>query len=239
MNQNDSLLKNLQSDTQWSSIYRVAVTLSILMLLIIPLQIIIFAVSPPPQTVEQFFSLYHQNWLSGLLSLDLLYIFNNIFIIFIYLALFFRLFKENPALNVMALVLGLVGIACYFSSNPAFEMLTLASKYFNALPADQGYFIAAGESLLAGYSGTSFNVYYIVNAVVLLLFSGAILKSQYFNRTIGIWGILSGILMLIPSSAGMIGIVFSLLSLIPWVVFLIMLIKRFRAFSIKYTEIAV
>lgn len=231
MNEMKSLLKNSISTASWPNFYRWTVRLSIVMLLLIPVQILIFIMSPPPDTVVGFFQLFHDNWLLGLLSLDFLYIINNVIMIFIYLALFVRMFDENPSVCLVALVVGLVGVASYFPSNPAFEMLTLSSKYLRALPLEKNHYIAAGETLIAGYTGTSFNVYYVLNAITLLMFSSLILNSLYFSKTIGLWGMASGLLMVIPSSAGQIGMVFSLLSLIPWIMFLSLLIRQFHIFS--------
>jgi hypothetical protein len=231
MNQTKRAIKIPTSSVSWSKLYRWAAQLSTIMLLLIPLQIIIFVVSPPPVTVVGYFQLYHTNWLLGLFSLDLIYIFNNIILIFIYAALFVRLFDENPSICLAALLIGIVGIASYFPSNPAFEMLTLSSKYWLALPSVQNQYLAAGEALMAGYIGTSFDVYYILNAITLLLFSTVILKSSHFSKRIGLFGMVSGLLMIVPSSAGLIGMVFSLLSLIPWIVFLFLLIRRFHIFS--------
>jgi hypothetical protein len=106
-------------------------------------------------------------------------------------------------------------------------MLTLSTKYFNALPADQTIFLAAGEALLAGYTGTSFDTYYVLGAITLLIFSYSVFKSKYFSKAAGVWGLASGVLMIIPSSAGTVGMIFSLLSLVPWIVFVILLTKSF------------
>lgn len=74
---------------------------------------------------------------------------------------------------------------------------------------------------MAGYTGTIFNVYYVLNAICLLLFSYALIKSPRFKKSLGLWmGFSSGILMIV---AGTIGMTFSLLSLIPWVVFIALL----------------
>lgn len=228
MQETSSDLKLSTFSANWKPLYRIATKLAIVMLLLIPLHIIIFVVSPPPATVEGFYQLYNNNWILGLMSLDLLYIINNIIIVIIYLAIFILLVKENPTVCLIALVLGLIGIACYFPSNPAFEMLSLSAKYFQASASQQGYYISAGETLIAGYTGTSFDVYYILNSITLLMFSSVIIKSPQFNKTIGIWGLISGALMSIPSSAGRIGMIFSLLSLIPWVIFIILIIFKFR-----------
>jgi hypothetical protein len=199
------------------------------MIILISLQIIIYVIAPPPDTVIGLFELFRQNSFLGLLSLDFLYLFNNAIII-IYLTLFVLLFREKPVTVLLALILGLLGIACYYPSNPAFEMLALSNQYFQALSGQQIIYQTAGEALMAGYTGTTFDVYYVLSAISLLLFAYAIIKSNKFSKKIGVWGFVSGIFMIIPSSAGTIGIIFSFLSLIPWVVFITMLMVNFKRF---------
>lgn len=212
-------------------LFRVSRFLTLVMLILIPLQIIIFLIAPPPDSVKGFFELFHQNPFLGLLSLDFLYLINNSILVLIYLALSVILFGENPSIVLISLALGLIGIACYFPSNPAFEMMTLSNNYFTSSPDQQIMFLSAGENLMAGYSGTSFNVYYVLSTICLLLFSYTIIKSNKFKKSVGYWGLISGFFMIIPSSAGLIGMMFSLLSLIPWVVFIALLRIHFKKFS--------
>lgn len=213
-------------------LYRVAQFLTLAMFIIIPLQIVIYVIAPPPDTVKGFFELYQQNPFLGLLSLDFLYLINNMILIIIYLALFTLLYREKPITVLLALILGLIGIACYYPSNPAFEMLTLSNQYFQALPEQQTIYLAAGEALMAGYTGTAFDVYYVLSTICLLLFAYALVKSQKFKKSVGLWGLASGLFMIIPSSAGVLGMIFSLLSLIPWVVFIALLMINFRKFAV-------
>lgn len=215
----------------WRLLHQTAYRLALVMLTLIPIQIFVFLFSPPPTSVIDFFQLYHDNWFLGLLSLDFLYLFNNAIIAILYLSLFVKLVEERPALIVMGFIIGLIGIACYFPTNPSFEMWTLSRRYFEANALTQGSFIAAGEGLLAHYTGTAFNVYYVFNAFTLLAFSYAILKSPQFSRATGYWGLTSGVLMSVPSSFGMVGMIFSLLSLVPWMVFIILLLSRLRQFA--------
>lgn len=212
-------------------LFRVAQYLALAMLILIPLQIVIYVISPPPNTIIGFFELYNQNPFFGLLSLDFIYLFDNMIMVIIYLALSVLLFREKPVTVLLALVLGLISIACYYPSNPAFEMLTLSNQYFQALPEHQSIYLAAGEALMAGYTGTAFNVYYVVGDICLLLFVYALMKSPKFKKSVGLWGLASGFFMIVPSSAGTLGLIFSLLSLIPWVVFLALLMIHFRKFA--------
>ena len=207
---------------------RIAWYLGLAMLILIPIQIVVYIIAPPPATVTGLFELFQRNPFLGLISLDFLYLFNNIIIVVIYLALSVILYRERPSVVLLALILGLIGVACYYPSNPAFEMMNLSKQYFLVQPEQQAIYLAAGEALMAGYSGTTFNAYYVLSTVCLLMFVWALFKSPQFKKSVGLWGLASGFFMIIPSSAGMLGMIFSLLSLIPWVVFVALLMAHFR-----------
>lgn len=198
------------------------------MIVIIFLQIAIFVITPPPMSVNGFFELFRRNALLGLLSLDFLYLLNNMILIVIYLALFVVLLHENPSVILLAFLFGAIGIACYYPPNPAFEMWKLSKHFAQEAGEAKLIYIAAGEAVMAGYAGTTFNAYYVLSTISLILFSYVLLKSTSFTKSIGISGMASGLLMIVPSSAGMIGMIFSLLSLIPWVVFIGFLGHQFR-----------
>ena len=213
---------------KWKSIFRLGGVACWGMLAIMIIQILIFIIWPPPDSVLDFFNLFSQNWLLGLLSLDFLYLLNNTILILIYLALYFSLNKVNESAMLIAMVVGFVGITLYYASNVSFEMLTLSKEYFNATAELQrNTLIGAGSGLMAIYRGTAFNVYYVLNAITLLILAIVMLKSQIFSKTTAIIGISSGVLMAIPSSAGTIGMIFSLASLVPWAIFIILISRKF------------
>ncbi len=209
-------------------LFRIARHTAAAMLLLIPVQIAVFEISPPPESVQGFFALYQAHPFLGLLSLDFLYLFSNLFLLVIYLAIFVMLYTEKPVTASLGLATGLIGVACYYPSNPAFEMLTLSTLHAQALPGQEILYLAAGESLMAGYTGTSFNAYYVLSSLCLLLYARGFLQSPRFPRSLGAWGLASGILMIVPSSAGGIGMLFSIASLIPWMVFIGLLRTEFR-----------
>ena len=213
---------------KWKSIFKLGGVACWGMLAIMIIQILIFIIWPPPDSVLDFFNLFSQNWLLGLLSLDFLYLVNNTILILIYLALYFSLHKVNESAMLIAMVVGFVGITLYYASNVSFEMLTLSKEYFNVTAELQrNTLIGAGSGLMAIYRGTAFNVYYVLNAITLLILAIVMLKSQIFSKTTAIIGISSGVLMAIPSSAGTIGMIFSLASLVPWAIFIILISRKF------------
>ena len=198
--------------------------------LIIPVQIVIFSMYPPPDSVEGFFNLFaHSKWL-GLLSLDLLYYINNALLSLVYLALFVALRKVNYSAMLIALMLGLIGIAVYYCSAVGFEMMALSKDFQqnNSVETSQ-QILSAGRAILARYKGSAFDVYYVLNAVALIIISLVMFKPTRFGRAAAVWGLIAGIFMIIPSTAGTIGLVFSLISLIPWAVFSVIIgIKMLR-----------
>ncbi|HBN84402.1 MAG TPA: hypothetical protein DDZ89_11210, partial [Clostridiales bacterium] len=64
---------NQDTKINFQPLYRVTQFLALIMLILIPLQIVIYVIAPPPDTVKGFFELYQQNPFFGLLSLDFLY----------------------------------------------------------------------------------------------------------------------------------------------------------------------
>lgn len=221
-------LTNVETvDSRWKDLCKVGGMAALTMLVLMAIQIIVFVVWPPPSTVEGYFALFHNNWLLGLLSLDLLYIVDSVLLIPIYLALYAVLKRAGESSMLIAVVFGITGIAAYFASNTAFEMLSLSSQYSAATTeAQRVMFLTAGQVMLETYKGTAFDIYYVLNTIVLFVLSVVMLRSDIFSKTTAYLGILAGVLMVVPSSAGTIGLYFSLASLVPWAIWLILVARR-------------
>lgn len=220
----------------WNKLFRLGGVMALIVVAIIPVQIVIFGLWPPPKEVPGFFELFQRNWFLGLLSLDLLYLVNNILLAFVYLALFAALRKTKAYPMFIALVLGFIGIAIYYSSTAAFEMLSLSKQYFATSDAQlQQQLLAAGQAIHEGYKGTAFDVYYILNGIALVIIGFSMLNdpAKTFSKTTAIWGLISAFLMTIPSTFGTIGLIFSIASLVPWIVFSILIAKRLFKLSIS------
>jgi hypothetical protein len=219
-------------DTRWKGLYIAGGVAALFMLLLIIIQIIVFVVSPPPTTIEGYFSLFQKSWFLGLLSLDLIYIVDSVLQILIYLGVYLGLRKTGESSMLVALIFGLVGIAAYFASNTAFEMLSLSNQFAVATTeAQKTMLLTSGQVMLETYKGTAFDIYYVLNAIVLFIFSTVMLRSKLFSRAIAYLGFLAGILMIVPSSAGMIGLYFALASLIPWAIWLVLVGQRLLLFG--------
>lgn len=223
----DKTEHKLNEELNWNKLYKTGGIAAIVIVLIIPIQVTIFAIFPPPETTIGFFELFNRNWIIGLLSLDFLYYINNGLLILVYLGLFASLRRIDFATMLIALIIGLVGITTYYVSSVGFEMLSVSNQYYATESIEfKQQLLSVGHSLISRYKGTAFDVYYVLNAITLLLISITMYKSTDFGKSAATWGLIAGIFMIIPSTAGTIGLIFSLISLIPWIVFSIMIGKR-------------
>lgn len=213
-------------------VFRAGAFAAIAMLVIMAAQIVIFVIWLPPQTAGEMIALFNQNAILGLLSMDFFYLINNGILVLIYLPLYLALRESDRAWPLIAIIFGLVGIGAYYASNTSFEMLAISRQFAAAgTDAQRTALLGAGHAMMAVYKGTAFNVYYVLNAIALLIFAVMILRSKELSKSIGITGLIAGLLMTIPSTAGTLGMIFALASLVPWAVFLVLLIPCFFRLS--------
>ncbi len=210
-------------------LYRAGIIATTFMLTMIPVQIAFFLIWPHPTNVVDWFTLFNNSWIIGLISFDFLYMLSMFAAIFLYIALFFALFEKQKALSLFAIIIGLIGLAIYFPSNTSIEMLSISKQYLNASTEyDKGLFIASGQTLCAIWKGTSYSVYYLLNGIALILFFLAMIRNNKFRKSTTYIGLTSGILMTVPATAGIIGMTMALVSLVPWSIFSILVIQDFN-----------
>jgi hypothetical protein len=213
---------------RWKPLYTIAAYAALTIVFFMPVQMIIYFIWPPPETVTGWFWLFQQNAIIGLLDMDLLLSLDYLLLAMVYLALYVALKRYEPSLMAVALVLQLLAISIYFASTSAFEMLTLSSLY-EAAPTEEekAQLLAAGQAVLAGWQGTAFNMSYILGGLSLIIASIVMYRTDMFRKTISRLGIIMGILMLVPPTIGKAGVIISLLSLIPLLPWLVLLAQRF------------
>lgn len=189
---------------------------------------VVFFLWPPPNSVIGWFTLFQDNGLVGLLDMDLLLIIDYLLLIGVFSALWASLRRANESFVAIALILQLVATATYFASTVAFEMLSLSNQYATATTEiDRSIFLAAGQAMLATWQGTAFDVSYVLSALAILIISAVMLRSHHlFSKATAIAGLSAGVLALLPPTAGTIGLVFSLASLVPMVIWLALIARR-------------
>jgi Domain of unknown function (DUF4386) len=215
------------TESAWKPLYKVGAVAALIMVAFIPIQTIIFLVSPPPSTVIGWFTLFQHNRLLGLLDMDLLMIADYALLGLIMLTLYAALRRASPSFMAIALTSGLVGIAAYFASSTAFNMLSLSDQYAAATTDTQrSLFLAAGQATLAIWQGTAFDVGYVLEGVALLIIAVVMLRSTLFSKGTASVGFLTGVMMLVPPTVGTIGLLFSLGSLVPMAIWDILIARR-------------
>jgi hypothetical protein len=210
----------------WKHLYRIGGAAGLLVVVLYVIQIIVFVVSPPPSTVVGYFTLFHKNALLGLLDLDLLSLADYALFVPMFLALYVALRRASPSFMAIATALGLVGIASYFASNTAFEMLSLSSQYAAATTdAQRSLFVASGQAMLAIYQGTAFDVSYVLLAVAPLIISVVMLRSKSFGKVAASVGIVANVLavgLFVPA----IGVFLSIVSAVGLLIWYILIARR-------------
>lgn len=217
----------IEKRDNWGLLYRIAGIAAVLSVAIIPIQIVFFIVSPPPETVIGFFSLFQKSIFSGLIALDLLYLVNNALGLVLFPALCISLRRINKSMVVIALILGVAGSASFFISNTAFNMLHLYNQYMEATTEIQkSIYIAAGESMLAIYQGTAYHMHYILGSLSLLFLSMIMLNSKIYKNSTAAIGIVTNIVafgLYIPK----IGVYISASSALGYGIWFILIAIRF------------
>jgi hypothetical protein len=85
--------------------------------------------------------------------------------------------------------------------------------------------------MLATWTGTAFDIYYIFNLVTLLVFAVLMYRSDVFTRATAVWGLVAAALMAVPSNFGTVGLIFALASLLPWAVFAVLVARGLFALA--------
>lgn len=194
----------------------------------IVVQVGIFLAWPPPRDSRGFFELLLDNPVLGVVALDGLYILSNLLAFLLYLALAVALWRVSRSAVVIALAFGVLGMAAYMASPRPVEMLSLATAYGQASDAKRVAIIAVGDGMLATWTGTAFDIYYFFNLATLLIFAILMFRTPVFRRSTAIFGLIAAALMAVPSNFGMAGVVFALLSLVPWAVFAVLVARDLR-----------
>ena len=214
-------------DAGWKGLYRVGGAAALTMALFIPVQVLVFVIWPPPETVTGWYILFQEHPLVGLLDMDLLLIVDQVFVALIMVTLYVVLRRSRQSSMTVALTLSALGIAAYFASTAAFEMLSLSGEYAAATTETQrATLLTAGQVMLSTWQGTAFSVGYILEGMGFLLVAVVMLRSEVFGRKTAYVGLLLGVMSLVPPTVGTVGMIFALGSLVPLEVWNVLVARR-------------
>ena len=209
-----------RSDTNWKPLYKAGGAAALITAVLIPIQIIVFIAWPPPLegTVIDWFTLFQDNRLLGLLSLDLLLMVDYVLLVPIVLALYVALRQTSESFVAIATALYFVAIVVYFTSNTAFEMFSLSEGYAAATTdAQRGMYLAAGQTMLATFEGTAFQVSYVLASVAGIIIGAVMLRSDIFSR-VAAYALIVGDVIGLGLYVPVIGIFLSIISVpVLWI----------------------
>lgn len=185
-------------DSPWKSLYKVAGVAALITVAFIPIAIVANVVWPPPAwsagAARDWFTLFADNWLLGLLHLDLLLMMSLVLSVPIFLAFYVALRPAGESPMIIATAIALIGVVLHLASNTAFEMYSLSSGYAAATTeAQRALFLAAGEATLAAYYGTAFHVSYILGYIAKIIIGVVMLRSVFFGKATAYLAILIGV----------------------------------------------
>jgi hypothetical protein len=217
-------LTNTNSQTtapNWTGLYRLGGVAALLLVAIIIIQGIVASLAPQPLegTALDWFRLFEKNALIGLIDFELLMVVYVIVSIPITLALYVLLRQVSPSWTAIYLVFSLLGVVCFIAARPALEMLSLYRSYAAATTAaEKAMYLAAGQSLVAIFHGTAFQLSYLLGSLTGLLISLVMLKTNLFSKATAYMRIGSAICdfgLFIPT-VGLYISLFSVLFLLIW-----------------------
>jgi hypothetical protein len=212
-------------DPDWACLYRVAAAAAFVSAALIVVAGGVFVGLPPPgfeptaANTREWFAFFQAHRLAGIVDLDLVMVVDNVLAIPVFLALYVALRRVSVSWTTLGVVAALVGTAGYFAVNPAFSMLSLSDQYLAApSDADRAATLAAGQTVLAIYKGTGFNLYIVLVSAAGVVVSAVMLRSERFGKVAGGCGIAANLLnpgMFLPVVGLYVGFA-ALLPLLAW-----------------------
>lgn len=189
----NQMTKSETADTRWQGLYQLGSVTALLIAVLLIGEIVVYAISPRPDTAIEYFAIFHDNWLAGLLYFDLLGMISYLLFVPTILALYVLLRRTSEAIMIVATALFFVGIADFFATNTAFSMLSLSSQYAAAeTNAESAMFLTAGQTMITLFNENAFLVSYVIVSAAWTMISVGMLRSNIFSRLTAYVGIIAG-----------------------------------------------
>jgi len=200
-----SLKENTEKQNQWKKIYLFGGVTAFIVFGLTLSDIIIGSMTSGdltllPQTATERFLEFQESWLIGLYHLDMLNVLISAAMIPVFFALSALHHKIKPATSSMALILFLVAVTIFITTNTALPMLQLSGKYYSTTSETQRVMYAsAGEALLVrGEHGTpGVFIGFFLLTMSNLFISFVMLNARIFNKIAGYLGIIGSFSLLI------------------------------------------
>jgi hypothetical protein len=181
------------TDRRWLGLYRLGGVAALAIAPLLVVEVVVYALFPRPETALEHFEVFQDNWLVGLLTLDLLGMFAYLLFVPMILALYIALRRHNEAVSLTGTALFFVGITTFFATNTAFSVLTLSQQHASATTEeDRAMFLAAGQAMFTLFNEGAFLVSYVIVSAAWAMIAGVMLQSDSFSRITAFSGIGAG-----------------------------------------------
>lgn len=185
---------NLQSPaSSWKPLCKIGGVAALLTAVFVPIHAAVFIASSPPLegTAADWFAFVQASPLVGLIDLDLLLVADLVLMAPIVLAIYVLIRRDGESAMLLAAALTFLSIVAYVVANPAVEVLTLSGQYAAATgEAQRAALLAAGQSALADWLGTTFHAGYLLGSVAGITIGAVMLRGSTFSRLTAYMGIL-------------------------------------------------
>lgn len=186
-------MDNVQNDSRWKGLYRVGGVGALIAAFLFLLEIIVFIIWPQPSNVVGYFALFQSNKLIGLLDFYLLEIPAYILFLPIFMAIYAAIRKSSESYMILAVILAIIGISVFLSTNNPFALLSLSDQYAAATTEVQrSVLLAAGQTIIANTGQRAiggFNMGFFLLSIGGLLVSFVMLRSSIFSKATAYVGI--------------------------------------------------
>lgn len=182
------------TDFRWRGLYLLGGVSALIIAVLLIGEVVVYAVLPRTETALEHFVLFQEDWLAGLLTLDLLGMISYLLFVPVILALYVALHRASEAIMAVGAVLFFVGIADFFATNTAFPVLTLSNQYAAAqTEAERAMYLAAGQAMFTMFNENAFLVSYVIVSAAWAMIAWVMLRSSLFSRMTAYAGILAGV----------------------------------------------
>lgn len=158
-------------------------------------EVVFFILYPQPATTGEWFSLFRQQPLVGILDFWGLELPMYAMFVLVFLALYAVLEVESRSAMTVVLAFALIGAAVFFATNNPFSMLTLSRQHaLAATDVERSALRAAGHAVLAATNQRAvggFNVALLFITIAGVVTSVVMLRTGAFGRVPGIVGIIA------------------------------------------------
>jgi len=184
----------LREEPNWTGLFKLAGVAALVAGPLTMIDIMVYVIWPQPTTITAWFSLFHENWIVGLLDLDFLGMIIYVIIVPAIIALYLILRRTSLSWATVSAAFTFVAMAAYFASNTGISMLSLSGQYAAATTdAQRAMFLAAGQAVVAIFMGPAFTTSFCMLSSALLVTAVVMLRSPGFSGRVAYVGITSNV----------------------------------------------